>query len=83
MKNNLLVLTLLILGTQQAQADDFLKLLTVENMYNEALGKLTNNKAYDVDKTLFKYADRSLQNAVAISRFNSSIVYEDGSSDLT
>ena len=64
-------LPLLIASISPALADSGnLKISTVKNMYNDTI-KL-NRKNQDIDNldTLFKYADKSLQNAVALSNMN-------------
>lgn len=82
MKGKIALLALLM-ATQASYANDDLKLSTVENMYNEALAEMSANEDYDISKTLYKYADRALQNAVSIANMNNTIQYADGSSDLT
>ena len=64
-------LPLLIASISPALADSGnMKISTVKNMYNDTI-KL-NRKNQDIDNldTLFKYADKSLQNAVALSNMN-------------
>lgn len=69
MKKTLYVaLPLLIASISPSLADNGnMKINTVKNMYNDTI-KL-NRKGQDIDNldTLFKYADKSLQNAVALS----------------
>ena len=70
-KNFYFALPLLIASISPALADSGnLKISTVKNMYNDTI-KL-NRKNQDIDNldTLFKYADKSLQDAVALSNMN-------------
>lgn len=83
MKSKIALLALSLMATSLVHANDDLKLSTVENMYNEALAELSANEDYDIDKTLYKYADNGLQKALSMASSNSTIQYEDGSSDLT
>ena len=71
MNKTLFVLLLLVASFSPAVADNgSVKTNTVKNMYNDTI-KL-NRKGQDIDNldTLFKYADKSLQNAVALSNMN-------------
>ncbi len=71
MNKTLFVLLLLVASFSPAVADSGnVKTNTVKNMYNDTI-KL-NRKGQDIDNldTLFKYADKSLQNAVALSNMN-------------
>lgn len=47
-----------------------LKIKTVKNMYNSAIKSSRNGQDLDTLDTLFKYSDKSLQNAVALSRIS-------------
>lgn len=47
-----------------------LKIKTVKNMYNSAIKSSRNGQDEDTLDTLFKYSDRDLQNAVALSRIS-------------
>lgn len=83
MTGKIALLALSLMATQASYANDDLKLSTVENMYNEALAELAANEDYDIDKTLYKYADRNLQHAMGMASSRSTIQYKDGSSELT
>ena len=47
-----------------------LKIKTVKNMYNTAVKASANGQDVDTLDSLFKYSDRDLQNAVALSRIS-------------
>jgi hypothetical protein len=83
MKGKIALLAIALMATQASYANDDVKLSTVENMYNEALAELAADEDYDLDKTLYKYADRNLQQAISMVTSNSTIQYDDGSSELT
>ena len=71
MKRVICVLPLLVMFMVPALADSGdLKIKTVKNMYNAAIKSSQNGQDLDTLDTLFKYSDRNLQNAVALSRIS-------------
>ena len=71
MKKFLCVLPLLAIGMTPALADSgSLKVKTVKNMYNAAIKSSISEQDLDTLSTLFKYSDKTLQNAIALSRVN-------------
>lgn len=71
MKRVICVFPLLIASIIPAIANsDTMKISTVKNMYNQAIKTSRSGQDEDTLDTLFKYADRSLQNAVALSRIS-------------
>lgn len=62
---------IVIVSTSPAIADNGnLKIKTVKDMYNSAIKSSRNGQDEDTLDTLFKYSDRNLQNAVALSRIS-------------
>ena len=71
MKRAICVLPLLIASMTPALANsDTMKISTVKNMYNTVIKLSRSGQDEDTLDTLFKYADRGLQNAIGISRIN-------------
>ncbi len=71
MKKLIYVLPLMIISMMPAFADtNTLKIKTVKNMYNTAVKASANGQDVDTLDSLFKYSDRDLQNAVALSRIS-------------
>lgn len=71
MKRIICVLPLLIASISPAIANsDNIKISTIKNMYNQAIKSIRSEQYEDTLDILFKYADRDLQNAVAISKMN-------------
>ena len=71
MKRAICVLPLLLVSMTPALANsDTLKISTVKKMYNHAIQASRSGQDEDTLDTLFKYADRGLQNAVALSKIN-------------
>ena len=70
MKRLILVLHLLAIGLMPASANsDSVKIKTVKNMYNDATKANRNNQDFDTLRTLFRYSDSGLQNAIALAKF--------------
>lgn len=77
MKRVICVLPLLLMCMVPALADSGdLKIKTVKNMYNAAIKSSRSGQDMDTLDTLFKYSDKSLQNAIALSKINN--MTEDG-----
>lgn len=77
MQKALLVLPLLILTISPAlAASKDMKMATIKSMYDDAIEASRSGQDEDTLDTLFKYSDKSLQNAVALSRI--SRMTEDG-----
>ena len=71
MKRVICVFPLLIASMTPALANsDTLKINTVKNMYNHAIQVSRSGQYDDSVDILFKYADKDLQNAVALSKIN-------------
>ena len=71
MKKLVCLLPLLIVSMTPAFADSgSLKVKTVKNMYNTAINTSRNGQDEDTLSTLFKYSDKNLQNAVALTRIS-------------
>ena len=72
MKKFIYALPLIVIASMNpAVADNGdLKIKTVKNMYNSAIKSSRNGQDEDTLDTLFKYSDRDLQNAVALSRIS-------------
>ncbi len=71
MKRVICVLPLMLMCMVPALADSGdLKIKTVKNMYNAAVKASLSGQDVDTLDTLFKYSDRNLQNAVALSRIS-------------
>lgn len=69
MKKSLCALTLLAVSMTPALANNGnLKVKTVKNMYNAAIKSSISEQDTDTLSTLFKYSDKNLQNAIALSR---------------
>lgn len=69
MKKSLCALTLLAVSMTPALANNGnLKVKTVKNMYNAAIKSSISEQDLDTLSTLFKYSDKTLQNAIALSR---------------
>lgn len=58
-----------------------LKIKTVKNMYNAAIKSSQKGQDDDTLSTLFKYSDKGLQNAIALSRISRMDDEGDGFSD--
>ena len=71
MKRFIYILPLIIIGMMPAFADNnALKIKTVKNMYNTAVKASRTGQDIDTLDSLFKYSDKDLQNAVALSRIS-------------
>lgn len=71
MKKIIYVLPLMIVGMMPALANnDALKIKTVKNMYDTAVKASRTGQDIDTLDSLFKYSDKDLQNAVALSRIS-------------
>ena len=82
MKRVIFVLPLLVMCMVPALADSGeLKIKTVKNMYNAAIKSSQNGQDDDTLSTLFKYSDKGLQNAIALSRISRMNDEGDGFSD--
>lgn len=77
MKPVFFALPLAILMSSPAVAStDSIKIQTVKNMYNTAIKKNQRGEDIDTLETLFKYADKGLQNAIGLT--NISKMTDDG-----
>ena len=77
MKRVICVLPLLLASMSPALANsDTMKISTVKNMYSKAIKESRSGQNEETLDTLFKYADKGLQNAIGISKINR--VDEDG-----
>lgn len=82
MKRVICVLPLLLMCMAPALADSGdLKIKTVKNMYNAAIKSSQDGQDDDTLSTLFKYSDKGLQNAIALSRISRMNDEGDGFSD--
>lgn len=67
----LCALTLLAISMTPALANSTsLKVKTVKDMYNTAVKASVDGQDLDTLDSLFKYSDKDLQNALALSRFS-------------
>lgn len=66
----------ILMSSPAVASTDSIKIKTVKNMYNAAIKKNQRGEDIDTLETLFKYADKGLQNAIGLS--NISKMTDDG-----